>query len=324
MRTPAVWPLHKADGEGAPAPGTGRDAPRPLGPRQAHRTPEAGLKRPASAAQPSPSAPSQPSPIPPSQPSPSPPSEALPSPPSEALPSPPSLESILAATSLDEATDRQGPGWGRSAGVLIAGLATLGVLVPCLVGAAIVVQSTGLPPLALPLLGRTDKTDLPAPSAAPAISAAGANRVSSPETRAPVQVGAPAAPSRSQLPGSPTSSPLRMRPPRPPPRAAPPCLSPERPSRRQKRGGSSLITRRLRPSESPRCRLRRLSVLRPRPRRIRPKSPPFRLPRLSGLPPQPRQVLPQHRPVRKRPWTPTAPSRRWKTETPRRPQKRVG
>jgi hypothetical protein len=121
--------------------------------------------------------------------------------PSSSSPNPPSLEAILAASS-DEPTDGQGRITPK---FLIAGLASLGVLVPCLVGAAFMMLSPGAPPLALLPLGRTDTTaSLPAPPAAPAISAARGNSVASEEPRAsapePRQAAAPPEPVASPPP----------------------------------------------------------------------------------------------------------------------------
>jgi hypothetical protein len=115
VRTPAAWPLYKVAADLALRPETTPGAPLPLEPHQSQRTAEPLLKRPAPA--------------------------------DESLPSPPSLESILAAASFDKPTNRQGPAWWRNAGFSIARLASLGVLVPCLVGAGTVML---FPALAAP------------------------------------------------------------------------------------------------------------------------------------------------------------------------------
>jgi hypothetical protein len=189
MRTPATWPLHTARRApptetrptttppetvlASPPPETPPDAPPPLGPTKSPTAGEPLLRRSTAPAQSSSSSPS-PSSLSPSAP-------PSPTSPTSSSPNPPSLEAILAASS-DEPTDSQG--W-RAPKVLIAGLASLGVLVPCLVGAALVMLSPGAPPLALLPLGRIDTTaSLPAPLAAPAISAARGNSVASEEPRA--------------------------------------------------------------------------------------------------------------------------------------------
>jgi hypothetical protein len=180
MRTPATWPLHTGRRApptetrpattpetivASPPPEAKPDAPPPLGPTQSHRAGEPLLRPPAA----------------PAQSSPSPPSPSSANSPSSSSPNPPSLETILAASS-DEPTDSQG--W-RAPKVLIAGLASLGVLVPCLAGAAFMMLSPGAAPLALLPLGRTDTTaSLPAPPAAPAISAAREKSVASEEPQA--------------------------------------------------------------------------------------------------------------------------------------------
>ena len=123
MRTPAAWPLHPAPGRRPPE--TSPEAPSPRGRGQSEKTAEPLLRRPVAEAEPS--------------------------------PNPPSLETILAATSLDEPTNRRGRLF------VIAGLASLGVLVPCLVGAALVMDQSSL---ALPWLDRTEAS-LPERGAAP-------------------------------------------------------------------------------------------------------------------------------------------------------------
>ena len=164
MRTPAAWPLHTA--ATAPPPETQPDARALLGPTQSQKTGEPLLGRPAATAPPT--------------------------------PSPPSLESILARASFDEQTDRARRAWWKSPIVLIGGLASLGVLVPCLAGVAIVTLSSELPPVALPPSGWTEKTaSLPAPSTPPTISANGANVVAEGEPRAPARTGLSAAPTGS-------------------------------------------------------------------------------------------------------------------------------
>jgi hypothetical protein len=196
MRTPAAWPLHPAAASprakkpplperaappqeaSPPQPETSPEAPRPLGPAETHKTAEPLLGRPA----------------------------AAPS------PNPPSLETILAATSFDKPTHRR----GRV--VFIAGLASLGVLVPCLVGAAILMMSPDISSLAPPLWGRTDKTaSLPAPSSA-SISPDGGTVVASGKPGAPAQetrehappperVAPPAPPVASSPASAPSTSP---------------------------------------------------------------------------------------------------------------------
>jgi hypothetical protein len=102
---------------------------------------------------------------------------------------PPSLESIIAAVSADQPTDRRG-----KSQFLVVGLALLAVVAPISMGIAVVMLSSGLTPL-----GRIDQTTAPpAPSAAPTISAAGANRPPSGAERASVQIGERAAPTGSQ------------------------------------------------------------------------------------------------------------------------------
>lgn len=179
MRTPAVWPLHTAraaPSEGpAPAgakpeapPDSKAAAPRPFAPAQSHKAGEPLLRRPAAAA---------------ADASTSPPSSSdSPSPPS----SPPSLESIIAATSVEEPADRGR--WTRP-GVLIAALASVGVLIPCLVGAAFMMLTPDAPPLGVPSLGATDQAaSLPPPAAAISLprehrAASGEPRASAPEPR---------------------------------------------------------------------------------------------------------------------------------------------
>jgi hypothetical protein len=102
---------------------------------------------------------------------------------------PPSLESIIAAVSADQPTDRRG-----KSRFLVVGLALLAVVAPISMGIAVVMLSSGLTPL-----GRIDQTTAPpAPSAAPTISAAGADRPPSGAERASVQIGERAAPTGSQ------------------------------------------------------------------------------------------------------------------------------
>jgi hypothetical protein len=166
VRTPAAWPLHTA--ATAPPPETQPDARAPSGPTQSRKTGEPLLGRPAATA--------------------------------PSTPSPPSLESILAVASFDELADRGRRAWWKSPIVLIGGLASLGVLVPCLAGVAIVTLSSELPPVALAPSGWTEKTaSLPAPSTPPTISANGANVVAEGEPRAPARTGLSAAPTGSPL-----------------------------------------------------------------------------------------------------------------------------
>ncbi len=184
MRAPAAWPLHTAsttrpshapatDGtkQGAPPPDSKPNlTPSPLGPAQSKKSAEPLLRRRAAGA--------SASPTPHSRSSPSPSSSSAP----PSSPNPPSLELILAATSVDEPTDRER--WARP-GFLIAALASAGVLVPCLVGAAFTTLSPNTPPLGIPSLGGTDKvSSLPPPRAVPTISAARENGVASGDPRA--------------------------------------------------------------------------------------------------------------------------------------------
>ncbi len=173
MRTPAAWPLHPAPGRRPPE--TSPEAPSPRGRGQSEKTAEPLLRRPVAEAEPS--------------------------------PNPPSLETILAATSLDEPTNRRGRLF------VIAGLASLGVLVPCLVGAALVMDQSSL---ALPWLDRTEAS-LPERGAAPGISAAGESVIASREPRASAE-------QRHQDAAS--TEPLASPPPHSPAFAAPPATAP--------------------------------------------------------------------------------------------------
>jgi hypothetical protein len=153
VHKPATWPLHRPAGAPAPAADAMPDAP-PLGPQSVRKSEEPLLKRPAAEAR----------------------SDL----------NPPSLESIIAAVSVDQPTPQRGPaGWGKPQ-FLVVGLALLAVVAPVSVGIAVVMLSSGLPPL-----GRRDQTaPLLAPLAAPTISGAGANRLPS---GPPAQIGERAA-----------------------------------------------------------------------------------------------------------------------------------
>ena len=168
MHKPVTWPLHKP----AADPGTQGDATLdtrpPLGSRSSHRTVEQLLKRPAVAA-------------------------------AEPILNPPSLESIIAAVSVDQPTSERGPAWWRKPKFLVAGVATFAVLAPISVGMAVVMLSPDLPPLTLPFPGRADQVaSLPSPPAAFGLPTPGTNRASSEKPKVAVQIGEPAAPMRPQ------------------------------------------------------------------------------------------------------------------------------
>jgi hypothetical protein len=150
MRTPATWPLHTARRApptetrpattppetilASPPPEAPSDAPPPLGPTKSlQREIRSRGDRPL---RPNPRSTRLPLIAQPVGASP-------PNPPSSSSPNPPSLEAILAASS-DEPTDARGRITPK---FLIAGPASLGVLVPCLVGAAFMMLSPGAPPL---------------------------------------------------------------------------------------------------------------------------------------------------------------------------------
>jgi hypothetical protein len=150
VHKPATWPLHRPAGVPTPAADATPDAPPPLGPQSVRKSEEPLLKRPAAEAR----------------------SDL----------NPPSLESIIAAVSVGQPTHHRGPAGWRKPQFMVVGLALLAVVAPISVGIAVVMLSSGLPPL-----GRRDQTaPLLAPSAAPTVSAADANR--RPSERAPAQI----------------------------------------------------------------------------------------------------------------------------------------
>lgn len=168
VHKPVAWPLHKPAGDPAPPARATPDVPQALGPRSSHSAAEPLLRRPAVA-------------------------------PVASVVSPPSLESIIAALSVGEPTNHRAPAWWRKPQVLVAGLAALAVVAPISVGIAVLALSPGPPPMAALPLRRADQTaSLPAHLTAPAISAAGANAVSSRGPIAPVHDEKQAAPVRSQ------------------------------------------------------------------------------------------------------------------------------
>ena len=168
MHKPVAWPLRKPAGDPAPPADATPDTRPPLGARSSPRTAEPLLRRPAVAA-------------------------------AEPVLSPPSLELIIAAVSDDQPANHRGPAWWRKPQFLVGGLAVLAVVAPISVGIAVVVLAPELPTIAAPPLRRTDQTAfLQAPLAAPAIPPPGASRVYPGAPRAPVQIGEPAAPTRSQ------------------------------------------------------------------------------------------------------------------------------
>jgi hypothetical protein len=121
VHKPATWPLHRPAGAPAPAADTTPDAPPPVGPQSVRKSEEPLLKRPAAEAR----------------------SDL----------NPPSLESIIAAVSVDQPTHHRGPAGWRKPQFMVVGLALLAVVAPISVGIAVVMLSSGLPPL-----GRRDQT----------------------------------------------------------------------------------------------------------------------------------------------------------------------
>ena len=202
MKPPPGWRPAPPQETSPPLPETSPEAPRPRGPIQTHTTAKPLLGRSAAAS----------------------------------FPNPPSVETILAATaSFDKPTRR----WGRT--FLIAGLASLAVLVPCLMG-SIPMMYQDISPVARSLLGRADKRVAPPKPSTASISPDG-RLLSRRESRRPRRGSLARTrlrPSRSPLGRrpSPVPRPRRHRP-RPPPK---PSLTRSAASR-----SSKATKRRLRP-----------------------------------------------------------------------------